>query len=402
MGKAGNHKKSESTLQELAFHALDSFQIEIPSWGFANTGTRFGKFFQAAAASTLEEKFADAGQVHKLTGVTPTLALHVLWDLPNGSADAENVRTLERRYGVTSGSINPNLFQDQEFKYGSLCNPSAEIRERAVAHMLDSVVIARELGSRDVSLWLPDGSNYPGTQSIRNRIAWLEEALARTHAELGPNQRLLVEYKPFEPAFYHTDIADWGMSAHLARTAGPQARVLVDTGHHYATQNIEQIVAWLLHIDLLGGFHFNDRRYADDDLTLGSIDPYQIFRIFHEIHLSGREALKEIAFMIDQSHNLKGKMEAMVQTVVAAQELWLKAALVDRQTLERLQDKCELVAAEELFRGAFWHDVRPLVKEWRQARGLPEDPLAALAESGYVQRITAERGGKMAAVTSYA
>jgi len=402
MGKAGNHKKSESTLQELAFHALDSFQIEIPSWGFANTGTRFGKFFQAAAASTLEEKFSDAGQVHKLTGVTPTLALHVLWDLPNGIADADNVRGLERRYGVTSGSINPNLFQDQEFKYGSLCNPSAEIRERAVAHMLDSVVIARKLGSRDVSLWLPDGSNYPGTQSIRNRIGWLEEALARTHAELGPNQRLLVEYKPFEPAFYHTDIADWGMSAHLARTAGPQARVLVDTGHHYATQNIEQIVAWLLHIDLLGGFHFNDRRYADDDLTLGSIDPYQIFRIFHEIHLSGREALKEIAFMIDQSHNLKGKMEAMVQTVVAAQELWLKAALVDRQQLEVLQDKCELVAAEELFRGAFWHDVRPLVKEWRLARGLPEDPLAALAESGYVQRITAERGGKMAAVTSYA
>ena len=402
MGKAGNHKKSESTLQELAFHALDSFQIEIPSWGFANTGTRFGKFFQAAAASTLEEKFADAGQVHKLTGVTPTLALHVLWDLPNGVADSEIVRSLERRYGVTSGSINPNLFQDQEFKYGSLCNPSAEIRERAVAHMLDSVAIARKLGSRDVSLWLPDGSNYPGTQSIRKRIAYLEDALARTHADLGPDQRLLVEYKPFEPAFYHTDIADWGMSAHLARTAGPQARVLVDTGHHYATQNIEQIVAWLLHIDLLGGFHFNDRRYADDDLTLGSIDPYQIFRIFHEIHLSGREALKEIAFMIDQSHNLKGKMEAMVQTVVAAQELWLKAALVDRQKLDRLQDKCELVAAEELFRGAFWHDVRPLVKEWRLARGLPEDPLAALAESGYVQRITADRGGKMAAVTSYA
>src|SRR5579859_5729690 len=400
MGKAGNNMRSG--LQESAFKALDSFQIEIPSWGFANTGTRFGKYLQPAAASTLEEKFSDAGQVHKLTGVTPTLALHVLWDLPNGISDADTVHNLERKYGVTSGSINPNLFQDQEFKFGSLCNPSSEIRERAVTHMLDSVVIARKLGSRDVSLWLPDGSNYPGTQSIRRRIEWLEEALERTHAELGPNQRLLVEYKPFEPAFYHTDIADWGMSAHLARTAGPQARVLVDTGHHYATQNIEQIVAWLLHIDLLGGFHFNDRRYADDDLTLGSIDPYQIFRIFHEIHLSGREALQDIAFMIDQSHNLKGKMEAMVQTVCAGQELWLKAALVDRERLEHLQDKCELVAAEELFRGAFWHDVRPLVREWRQSRGLPEDPLAALAESGYVQRISAERGGKLAAVTSYA
>jgi L-rhamnose isomerase / sugar isomerase len=401
MEEAGN-MKSDSALQELAFQALDVFQIEIPSWGFANTGTRFGKFLQPAAASTLEEKFSDAGQVHKLTGVTPTLALHVLWDLPKGIADAETVRELENKYGVTSGSINPNLFQDQEFKFGSLCNPSSEIRERAVAHMLDSVVIARKLGSRDVSLWLPDGSNYPGTQSIRKRIEWLEEALQRTHEQLGPNQRLLVEYKPFEPAFYHTDIADWGMAAHLAAKAGPKARVLVDTGHHYAAQNIEQIVAWLLHTDMLGGFHFNDRRYADDDLTLGSIDPYQIFRIFHEIQLSGRGALRQIAFMIDQSHNLKGKMEAMVQTVAAAQELWLKAAMVDREQLEHLQNRCELVAAEELFRGAFWQDVRPLLKEWRRARGLPEDPLAALGESGYVQRITSERGGKLAAVTSYA
>ncbi len=394
--------KSDSALQEVAFQALDAFQIEIPSWGFANTGTRFGKFFQPAAASTLEEKFSDAGQVHKLTGVTPTLALHVLWDLPNGIVDAETVRELENKYGVTSGSINPNLFQDQEFKFGSLCNPSSEIRERAVAHMLDSVVIARKLGSRDVSLWLPDGSNYPGTQSIRKRIEWLEEALQRTHEQLGPSQRLLVEYKPFEPAFYHTDIADWGMAAHLAAKAGPKARVLVDTGHHYAAQNIEQIVAWLLHTDMLGGFHFNDRRYADDDLTLGSIDPYQIFRIFHEIQLSGRGALQQIAFMIDQSHNLKGKMEAMVQTVATGQELWLKAAMVDREQLEQLQNRCELVAAEELFRGAFWQDVRPLLKEWRLARGLPANPLAALVESGYVQRITSERGGKLAAVTSYA
>jgi L-rhamnose isomerase/sugar isomerase len=403
MNQTGNNMKSESALHEFAFQALDSFQIEIPSWGFANTGTRFGKFLQSAAASTLEEKFSDAGQVHKLTGVTPTLALHVLWDLPNGVKDTETVRGLESRYGVAAGSINPNLFQDQEYKFGSLCNPSTEIRERAVAHMIESVAIARKLGSRDISLWLPDGSNYPGTQSIRRRVEWLEDALRRTHDALGPNQRLLVEYKPFEPAFYHTDIADWGMSAHLSRAAGPQARVLVDTGHHYATQNIEQIVAWLLHVDLLGGFHFNDRRYADDDLTLGSIDPYQIFRIFHEIHLSGSEALQQIAFMIDQSHNLKGKMEAMVQTVCAGQELWLKAALVDRGPLADLQDKCELVAAEELFRGAFWLDVRPLVKEWRRARGLPENPLAALAESGYVQRISAERGSRLATtVTSYA
>jgi L-rhamnose isomerase / sugar isomerase len=394
--------RSGSSLQERAFKALDSFQIEIPSWGFANTGTRFGKFLQPAAASTIEEKFSDAGQVHKLTGITPMLALHVLWDFPNGVSDAAVVRDHAARHGVSAGSINPNLFQDQQYKFGSLCNPSPATREMALSHMLHSVEIAKALGSRDVSLWLPDGSNYPGTQSIRKRIEWLEDALRQTHDQLAPNQRLLIEYKPFEPAFYHTDIADWGMSSHLARNAGPQARVLVDTGHHYATQNIEQIVAWLLHTDLLGGFHFNDRRYADDDLTIGSIDPYQVFRIFHEIHLSGGGALGQIAFMIDQSHNLKGKMEAMVQTVATAQELWLKAALVDRDQLNQLQNKCQLVAAEELFRGAFWDDVRPLVREWRRMRGLPEDPLAALAESGYVQRITAERGGRTAAVSSYA
>jgi len=394
---------SESALFDLAVQALDAFQIEIPSWGFANTGTRFGKFAQAAAASSIEEKFADAAEVNRLTGVTPTLALHVLWDLPNGLADVAEVKELERRFGVRAGSINPNLFQDQEYKFGSLCNPDAAVRDHAVAHVLDSIEIAKRLGSRDLSLWLPDGSNYPGTQSIRNRIGWLEQALCTAHSHLAPDQRLLIEYKPFEPAFYHTDIADWGMSSHLARTAGPQARVLVDTGHHYSSQNIEQIVAWLLHTGLLGGFHFNDRRYADDDLTLGSIDPYQIFRIFHELHSARTEGLPHaVAFMIDQSHNLKGKIEATVQTVVTAQELWLKAALVDRALLAVHQASCDLVAAEELFRGAFWTDVRPLAASWRKAKGLPVDPLAALSESGYVERIGRERGSRSSAVSSYA
>ena len=248
--------------------------------------------------------------MHRLTGATPTLALHVLWDLPHGLDDISELQALERRTGIRSGSINPNLFQDQQYKFGSLCNPSAEIRESALRHVLDSIEIAKRLRSRDVSLWLADGSNYPGTQSIRNRIEWLEDALRAAHSHLAPDQRLLVEYKPFEPAFYHTDIADWGMSSHLCRVAGPQAFVLVDTGHHYLAQNIEQIVAWLLHLDLLGGFHFNDRRYADDDLTLGSIDPYQVFRIFHELHINqykGSNRAAAVAFMIDQSHNLKGK-----------------------------------------------------------------------------------------------
>ena len=396
-------KHSESAIYDLAVKALDSFQIEIPSWGFANTGTRFGKFVQAAAASTIEEKFADAAEVNRLTGVTPTLALHVLWDLPNGVDDVPEVKQLERRFGIHAGSINPNLFQDQEYKFGSLCNPSAKIREQAVNHILDSIEIAKRLGCRDLSIWLADGSNYPGTQSIRKRIGWLEEALRATHDQLAPGQRQLIEYKPFEPYFYHTDIADWGMSSHLARQSGPQSRVLVDTGHHYLSQNIEQIVAWLLHTGLLGGFHFNDRRYADDDLTLGSIDPYQIFRIFHEIHSALAEKPDlEIAFMIDQSHNLKGKIEASVQTVVTAQELWLKAALVDREQLAVHQQSCDLVAAEELFRGAFWTDVRPLAAAWREARGLPADPLAALRAGGYVERIGRERGSRHSTVNSYA
>ncbi len=394
---------SESALFDLAGQALDSFQIEIPSWGFANTGTRFGKFLQPGAASTIEEKFADAGEVNRLTGATPTLALHVLWDLANGIEDVATVRQLERTTGIRAGSINPNLFQDQEYKYGSLCNPNEAIREQAIAHMLDSIEIARQLGCRDISLWLPDGSNYPGSQSIRKRIGWLEEALRTSHEHLAPGQRLLIEYKPFEPAFYHTDIADWGMSSHFAREAGPQARVLVDTGHHYAAQNIEQIVAWLLHTNLLGGFHFNDRRYADDDLTLGSIDPYQIFRIFHEIQTAAREGLElDVAYMIDQSHNLKGKVEAMVQTVVMAQELWLKAALVDREQLTVYQHSCDLVAAEETLRGAFWQDVRPLVAAWREGRGLPADPIAALRSNGYVERVARERGNRQSAVSSYA
>jgi L-rhamnose isomerase/sugar isomerase len=388
---------------EKVWSALDGFRIEIPSWGFSNTGTRFGKFVQGGAATTIEEKFSDAAQVNALTGASPTLALHVLWDLPGGAADVPLIQTLEKRHGIRAGSVNPNLFENQEFKFGSIANPSAEIRGMAIAHLLDSVEIGKRLGSRDVSLWIADGSNYPGTQSIRRRIGWMEEALSATHAALGGDQRMLVEYKPFEPFFYHTDIADWGMALELARRAGPKTRVLVDTGHHYQGTNIEQIVAWLLHLGALGGFHFNDRKYADDDLTLGSIDPYQVFRIFCEILNAGVEERSEIAFMIDQSHNLKSKVEAMVQTVTTAQELYAKAALVDYEQLAALQQACRLVEAEECFRAAFWQDVRPVVREWRVARGLPAEPLKALAESGYLARITREREGRNSGlVSSYA
>ncbi len=357
----------------------------------------------AGCGRHIEHKFADAAQVNALTGVISAMALHVLWDLPNGKADIAKIRQLEEETGVRAGSINPNLFQDQVYKYGSICNPSAEIRGNALAHLLDSVEIGQALNTRDVSLWISDGSNYPGTQSIRRRIEYMEEVLAATHAALGPEQRMLVEYKPFEPAFYHTDIADWGMALELARRAGPKAKVLVDTGHHLQGTNIEQIVVWLLHLDALGGFHSNDRKYADDDLTLGSIDPYQVFRIFHEILSDTSGNTTQIAYMIDQSHNLKGKLEAMVQTVCVAQELYAKAALVDHERLAELQKSCRLVEAEETLRDAFWQDVRPVVRSWREARNLPANPLQALSENGYVEAITKERAARNSAgISSYA
>ena len=385
--------------------ALDQFRIELPSWGFANTGTRFGKFIQPAAATTTEEKFSDAGQLHSFTGVCPTIALHVLWDFPKGIQSVTEIQDFSKRYGVQPGSINPNLFQNQEYKYGSFGNPDPAVRKRAVQHTKESIEIARRLASRDISMWFADGSNYPGTANIRQRKHCFEELLRDTHKELSPGMRLLVEYKPFEPAFYHTDIADWGMALHLARFAGPNARVLVDTGHHYASQNIEQIVAWLLSEEMLGGFHFNDRRYADDDLTLGSIDPYQIFRIFHEIRFyeweSGKQA--DLAYMIDQSHNLKGKIEAMIQTVKIAQELYSKAAMVNYRELISAQKNCDLVRAESLLQDAFASDVRPAIQEWRLSKGLPKDPLDAFHQSGYLERITQERSARNSqSMSSYA
>ena len=395
----------EAGNEDKVFNALESLRIELPSWGFTNTGTRFGKFIQPAAATTTEEKFSDASQVHQLTGVCPTVALHVLWDLPGGLRDVDQIKKFRDRYRVLPGSINPNLFQDQEYKYGSFGNPDVEVRQRALQHTRDSIAIAKQLHSRDLSLWFADGSNYPGTANIRQRKEWFKEALKASHSALSPEQRMLVEYKPFEPAFYHTDIADWGMALLLARAAGPQAKVLVDTGHHYAAQNIEQIVAWLLSEDMLGGFHFNDRRYADDDLTMGSIDPYQVFRIFHEIRFFEWEAGKsaDIAYMVDQSHNLKGKIEAMIQTVIMAQQLYAKAALVDAKALADAQKKCDLVRAESILQDAFATDVRPAIQEWRESKGLPKDPMEAFRQSGYLERITQERAARNSqSVSSYA
>jgi L-rhamnose isomerase/sugar isomerase len=393
-----------ATQEQIVHRALDSFQIELPSWAFANTGTRFGKFIDPSAATTIAEKLSDAAQVHRFTGCCPTVAVHVLWDFPNGLESAGPASKQALDLGIRIGSVSPNVFQDQCYKYGSLANPDASIRRKALDHIVDSIEIAKLTGSRDVTPWFIDGSNYPGTANMRQHKRWFEEGLRAAHASLSPDQRMLIEYKPFEPAFYHTDIADWGMALHLAKTSGPQSKVLVDTGHHYQTANIEQIVAWLLDDDMLGGFHLNDRRYADDDLTLGSIDPYQVFRIFNEIHgfewETGRKT--DIAFMVDQSHNLKPKVEEMIQTVVAAQEFYAKAAAVDREKLAQYQQSCSLIDAEECLKSAFQTDVRPTIEEWRRARGLSANPLRAFRESGYTARAIEERAGHAQPAASYA
>jgi len=375
-----------------AVEALDSFNVETPSWGFADTGTRFGKFFQDAAAIDMNDKLADAGQVHAVTGCCPTVATHVLWDFTPGE-DPKKVVRLARKHGIKLGAINPNVFQDQCYKWGSFGNNDAAIRQHALQHCLDSVAIMKAVGSEYLSLWFADGTNYPGQGSIRERKAHFEECLKALHKKLGPKQTMLVEYKPFEPAFYATDIADWGMAYLLAKKAGPRAKVLVDTGHHYNAQNIEQIVAWLLDEDMLGGFHFNDRRYADDDLTLGSIDPYQIFRIFHEIHFfaADRRRMPKIAYMVDQCHNEKPKVEAMIQTVVMAQELYAKASLVDHDALRACQAKENVIDAELLLKKAFFTDVTPALAAWRKANQLPVDPLAEHRRSGYERTAASDR-----------
>jgi len=320
-----------------------------------------------------------------------------MWDLRAGQP-AWAIGQLAHKNGVRIGAINPNLFQDQIYKYGSLCNRDAATRATAMKHLLDSANLARETESKLVTIWLADGSNYPGQANIRWRKRALAETLRPLHDALASDQQILLEYKPFEPAFYHTDLADWGMCYIVAKEVGPKAKVLVDTGHHYLSQNIEQIVAWLLETEMLGGFHFNDRRYADDDLTFGSIDPYQAFRIFHEIHFYGWETGHQpsIPYMIDQSHIDKSKIEAMIQTAVAAQELYVKAAIVDHKKLAHHQEMNEQIDAEECLRHAFFTDVRPVILEWRKQKNLPMDPLRAFRESGYENKVAKERKNRRA------
>ena len=372
---------------------LDAFEIEVPSWGFADTGTRFGKFLQPAAARTIEEKLEDAGTVQHFTGCAPSVAVHVLWDFPP-DRDPLQIADLAHENNVRIGSINPNLFQDQIYKYGSVASPNPLAREADEHHILNCIDLGRKLNSNLLSLWFADGTNYPGQDDFFRRKQAMQDSLQRWHGLMPESMTMLIEYKPFEPAFYHTDIADWGMAATFARMAGPRAKVLVDTGHHLPGTNIEHIVAFLLDEGLLGGFHFNDRKYADDDLTLGSIDPYAIFRVFvqmriaeevHGIDTSG------IAYMVDQSHNLKPKVEAMIQTVCTAQELFAKAWMVDLPALTDAQHRTDIVGAEQVLRSAFFGDVRPVLTEWRRLHAREDDPLESYRSSGVEARRAAER-----------
>ncbi len=370
--------------------ALKAQRIETPSWGYADSGTRFKVFRQPGAARTTFEKLADAAQVHKYTGVAPSVALHIPWDKVE---DYGELRAYAESLGLTLGAINPNLFQDDAYKLGSFCSPDPAARRKAVEHCLECIEIAKTLGSNILSMWLADGTSSPGQDNIRLRKHRLVEGLSEVYAAMPPSMRMLVEYKFFEPAFYHTDLGDWGMAYVVCQKLGERAQVLVDLGHHPLGTNIEQIVAFLIDEGRLGGFHFNNKKYADDDLTVGSINPYELFLIFNELIDGALDpAVKmDVAYMIDESINIKPKIESMIQSVVNVQEAYAKALLIDRKALAEAQLNGDVVRAEETVLAAFRTDVRPLLAMVREEMGLDPDPLAAFRASGYMEKVRAER-----------
>ncbi len=375
---------------ERLIEAIQHFRVETPSWGYGNSGTRFKVFAWPGAARNLEEKLADAAMVHRVTGICPSVALHIPWD---NVEDWQEARAFAQHLGLRLGAINPNLFQDEAYRFGSLCHRDAQIRRQAIQHLLECVRIARATGSDTLSLWLADGTNYPGQDDLRARRQRLTEALTEVYAALGNDLRLLIEYKFFEPAFYHTDLSDWGTAYTLATKLGPQARVLVDTGHHPQGTNLAQIVALLLDEGRLGGFHFNDRRYADDDLIVGSQHPFELFLVFNELIAAGeQDPGLRVDYMIDQSHNIEPKIEAMIQSVLHIQSAHAKALLVDRPRLAAAQAAGDTLEAYRVLRDAFETDVRPLLARARVEMGLEPDPIAAFRQSGYAQKVARERG----------
>jgi L-rhamnose isomerase/sugar isomerase len=371
--------------------ALRQQRIELPSWAFGNSGTRFKVFPQPGVPRDPYEKIADAAQVHAFTGVAPSVALHIPWDAVDDYADLAKHAD---DHGVRVGTINANVFQDNDYKLGSVCHPDPAVRRKALDHLLECVDVMDATGSRDLKLWFADGTNYPGQDSIRARQDRLAEALAATYRRLGSGQRLLLEYKLFEPAFYHTDVPDWGTAyAHCLRL-GDRAQVVVDTGHHAPGTNIEFIVAFLLRERKLGAFDFNSRFYADDDLMVGAADPFQLFRIMHEVVRGGGYAPEAgIAFMLDQCHNIEPKIPGQIRSVMNAQEATAKALLVDAGALAAAQEAGDVLGANAVLMDAYNTDVRPLLAALRAELELDPDPMAAYARSGYAERIAAERVG---------
>ncbi|MEU6539155.1 L-rhamnose isomerase [Streptomyces sp. NPDC047000] len=373
--------------------ALKTQAVETPSWGYGNSGTRFKVFAQPGVPRTPQEKIDDAAQVHAFTGVAPTVSLHIPWDKVGDYAAL--AKHAEER-GVRLGAINSNTFQDDDYKLGSICHPDAAVRRKAVDHLLECVDIMDATGSADLKLWFADGTNYPGQDDVRGRQDRLAEGLAQVYERLGDGQRMLLEYKFFEPAFYTTDVPDWGTAYAHCLKLGPKAQVVVDTGHHAPGTNIEFIVATLLREGKLGGFDFNSRFYADDDLMVGAADPFQLFRIMYEV-VRGGGLTSDVAFMLDQCHNIEAKIPAIIRSVMNVQEATAKALLIDRTALAAAQVSGDVLEANAVLMDAYNTDVRPLLASVREEMGLDADPVAAYRRSGWAEQITAERvGGEQA------
>jgi L-rhamnose isomerase/sugar isomerase len=371
--------------------ALTAQRIETPSWGYGNSGTRFKVFAQAGVPRDPYEKLDDAAKVHEFTGVAPKVALHIPWDKVD---DYAALAAHAKDRGLELGAINSNVFQDDDYKLGSVCHPDPRVRRKATDHLLECVDIMDATGSRDLKLWFSDGTNYPGQDDIVGRQERLAEALAEVHERLGDDQRMLLEYKLFEPAFYTTDVPDWGTAYAHCLKLGRKAQVVVDTGHHAPGTNIEFIVAFLLSQGKLGGFDFNSRFYADDDLMVGAADPFQLFRILHEVAKNGGfEAETNVAFMLDQCHNIEAKIPAVIRSVMNVQEATAKALLVDLDALGAAQHSGDVLAANAVLMDAYNTDVRPLLREVREERGLAPDPVAAYRASGWQEHIVADRVG---------
>lgn len=369
---------------------LERQAIELPSWAFGNSGTRFKVFSTPGTPRDPFEKIADAARVHELTGLAPSVALHIPWDRVD---DLAALRARAEELGVRLGTINSNTFQDDDYKFGALTHEDPRIRQKAIDHHFECIEVMNETGSRDLKIWLAEGSNYPGQADLRARQDRLRESLEKIYARLNDEQRLVLEYKFFEPAFYHTDVPDWGTAYAQVAALGERALVCLDTGHHAPGTNIEFIVMQLLRLGKLGSFDFNSRFYADDDLIVGAADPFQLFRILHEVHRGGGLANPDLAFMLDQCHNVEDKILGQIRSVLNVQEMTARVLLIDGDALRDAQRSGDVLAANAVFMDAFYSDVRPALAEWRAGRGLPADPMQAQINSGYQQRIASERTG---------